>query len=104
MPADITQATHMEQLLIKYATSVGLRINFQKSTLIPIDLQADEAQVFAALFECAIGQMSFTYLGLPLGTMRPSVSDLIPLVDLSQWKEESLWLRPCWTVSLNLHL
>lgn len=70
----------MKQILLDYATSVGLRINFQKSTLIPINLQPADARVFAALFDCAIGQMPFTYLGLPLGTTRPSVSDLMPLV------------------------
>lgn len=80
MPADSVQAEHMKQILIAYASSVGLRINFQKSTLIPINLQPDTAQDFAKLFGCVIGQMPFTYLGLPLGTTRPSVSDLMPLV------------------------
>lgn len=70
----------MKQILVKYATFVGLRINFQKSTLISINLQPNDAQVFATLFGCAIGQMPFTYLGLPLGTTRPSVSDLMPMV------------------------
>ena len=32
-------------------------------------------------FGCVIGSMPFTYLGLPLGTTKPTVYDLMPLVD-----------------------
>lgn len=64
MPADKVQSAHMKDILIKYATSVGLRINFQKSTHIPINLLPEVAQEFASLFGCAAGQMPFTYLGL----------------------------------------
>ena len=38
------------------------------------------ATVLAEVFGCSIGRMSFTYLGMPMGTMRPSVIDLMPLV------------------------
>jgi hypothetical protein len=80
LPAEKEQAECMKRLLVDYAASIGLRLNFQKSTLIPINLQADEAQVFADIFGCAVGQMPFTYLGLPLGTTKPTVNDLMPLV------------------------
>jgi hypothetical protein len=36
----------------------------------------------AATFGCSVGRLPFTYLGLPLGTTKPTVQDLSPLVGL----------------------
>lgn len=80
LPADKVQVETMKQLLLHYATSVGLHINFQKSTLIPINLSPGAALEFAKKIGCTVGQMPFTYLGLPLGTTKPTVTDLMPLV------------------------
>lgn len=80
MPAVIEQAEHMKKILQDYAMSVGLRMNFHKSTLVPINTPSDRTMQLATLFGFAIGQMPFTYLGLPMGTIRPSVMDLMPLV------------------------
>ena len=35
----------------------------------------------AALLGCDVGSMPFNYLGLPMGTTRPTIYDLLPLVD-----------------------
>ena len=80
MPACLQQALTMKGILIDYASSIGLRINFHKSTLIPINLFADAATTFANLFGCSVGSMPFTYLGLPLGTSKPTILDLMPMV------------------------
>ncbi|XP_073357964.1 uncharacterized protein [Aegilops tauschii subsp. strangulata] len=61
-------------------SSVGLKINFHKSTLIPINLDSDMATTIASIFGCLMGSMPFTYLGLPLGTSRPTLQDFMPLV------------------------
>ena len=57
-----------------------LRLNFQKSTLIPINVTPAEALEFADMFGCVVGEMPFTYLGLPLGTTKPTVMDFMPRV------------------------
>lgn len=80
MPACLIQATRMKNILTDYATSIGLRINFHKSTLIPINTTPDLGQNIAKIFGCVVGSMPFTYLGLPLGTTRPTVQDLMLLV------------------------
>jgi hypothetical protein len=36
----------------------------------------------ATTFGCATGVLPFTYLGLPLGTMKPTINDMSPLVSL----------------------
>jgi hypothetical protein len=35
----------------------------------------------ANVFGCQLGSMSFTYLGLPMGTTKPTIRDLSPLTD-----------------------
>ena len=80
MPACTTQAMIIKDILSDYATSIGLKINFHKSTLIPINCHEDTYNCIATIFGCVVGKMPFTYLGLPMGTTRPSVLDLFPLV------------------------
>ena len=80
MPADESQAETIKSILQDYTSSVGLRINFQKSTLITANTAADTTLRLAQVFGCSIGSMPFTYLGLPMGTARPTVADLMPLV------------------------
>jgi hypothetical protein len=48
--------------------------------LIPINIDNDHATTLANTFECKVETLPFAYLGLPLGTTRPSVADLMPLV------------------------
>lgn len=47
----------------------------------PINVAAQKTTDLANLLGCQVGEMPFTYLGLPLGTTRPTVKDLMPLVD-----------------------
>ena len=86
LPASVSQAQVLKSILVDYATSVGLKINFHKSTLVPINSDPVLAGEIAAIFGFSIGNMSFTYLGLPMGTTRPSVTDLMPLVTSVQRK------------------
>lgn len=81
LPAEEKQLTHLKEILHLYASSTGLKINFHKSNLVPINIEADRAKELADIFGCAVASMPFTYLGLPLGTTHPSVTDFLPLVD-----------------------
>ena len=80
MPACPIQAAVIKKILVDYADSIGLKINFHKSTLIPINVEEDLTDRLAAIFECSVGSLPFTYLGLPMGTSRPSIHELMPLV------------------------
>ena len=80
LPACETQATTIKQILSDYATSIGLKINFHKSTLITMNCDLAKTQDIANIFGCVIGKLPFTYLGLPLGTTRPTIVELMPLV------------------------
>jgi hypothetical protein len=53
---------------------------FSFNKTVPINIAADDANALATIFGCSLGNLPFSYLGLPLGTTRPSVHDLMQLV------------------------
>lgn len=79
MPADPAELTHLKLLLHDFALSTGLKVNFNKSFLIPINIENDKTEHLANTLECQVGVIPFTYLGLPLGTTRPAVQEYMPL-------------------------
>jgi hypothetical protein len=46
-----------------------------------VNITDERLQFLAHTFGCAVGTLPFTYLGLPLGTSKPSVQDISPTVD-----------------------
>jgi hypothetical protein len=80
MSADLDQLKALKTALQKYSTSTGLKINFGKSQIIPINVSQELASGLAAKFGCQVGQIPFTYLGFPLGTTKPRMNDLMSLV------------------------
>ena len=81
LPAIDEQLIAFKEMLATFAESTGLRVNFSKSSLIPINMSDEEGARVASLLGCDVGMMPFTYLGLPMGTSRPTIYDLLPLVD-----------------------
>jgi len=81
MEADVNQILHLKEILQMFATSTGLVVNYSKSSMVPINVHPDRLAVLASAFGCAIGSMPFTYLGLPMGTTKPKMEDLTPLMD-----------------------
>jgi hypothetical protein len=64
-----------------YSESTGLKVNFSKSLLLPINISKDKANQLAGIFSCAVGSYPFTYIGLPMGTTKPKVEDHTPLAN-----------------------
>jgi hypothetical protein len=46
-----------------------------------INLSKDEVVTLAGVFGCQLGSMPFAYLGLPMGTTKPCIRDMSPLID-----------------------
>ena len=80
MQACSKQLLVLKALLNTFADSTGLKVNYNKSNMIPINVSEEKMQILAGTFQCNIGAMPFTYLGLPLGTTTPSVNDCLPIV------------------------
>jgi hypothetical protein len=47
----------------------------------PINVSTEKMTHLANTFGCDIGAMPFTYLGLPMGTTKPRLEDLTPMMD-----------------------
>jgi hypothetical protein len=70
----------LKGILHSFSILTGLKINFHKSCLLPINLDVTKTIQLAAVFGCQVGTFPFTYLGLPMGLTRPKVKDYLPLI------------------------
>jgi hypothetical protein len=70
----------LKNLLHSFAASMGLKVIYNKSVLVPLNISEEKLDSLCATFECQKGSLPFTYLGLPLGTTKPNMDHFIPLV------------------------
>lgn len=71
----------LKGILRTFSDNTGLKVNYQKSSIIPINLNDMETQHLAQTFGCSVSVMPFTYLGLPIGTTRPTIEEFHPLIN-----------------------
>jgi len=76
MQADARQLIFLKLLFSSFADSTGLKVNYRKSQMLPINVSPEKMEHLAQTFGCAIGTLPFTYLGLPMGTTKPKMEDL----------------------------
>jgi hypothetical protein len=81
MEACPLQLFTLKAILNTFADSTGLKVNYAKSSLYPINIFYERLNHLAATFQCQAGSLPFTYLGLPLSMNKPTVQDCLPLVD-----------------------
>ena len=81
LQADSVQLSAHKESLEIFSTSTGLDINYHKSCIIPINISDQRLAELAHGFGCKVGNLPFTYLGLPVGTTRPKMANFMPLVD-----------------------
>jgi len=80
MEACSRQLWILKALLHTFGESTGLKVNYTKSVMVPINTSPAKLQHLARTFNCDTGSLPFTYLGLPLGLTKPRVIDFSPLV------------------------
>ena len=81
LQADARQLFFLKAILHSFAESTGLKVNYRKSQMYPINVTPEKMVLLANTFGCDIGSMPFTYLGLPMGTTKPKIEDLAPMMD-----------------------
>jgi hypothetical protein len=81
MEACSNQLMVLKALLQTFGDSTGLKVNYHKSVMVPINVQEDRLQHLARTFGRDRGTLPFTYLGLPIGLTKPKVIDFSPLVN-----------------------
>jgi hypothetical protein len=82
----IMQASQRELLCLKailktFAQSIGLRVNYAKSCMVPLNMTEEKAELMTGFLGCKLQGMPFTYLGLPMGTTKPRVEHFAPLMN-----------------------
>ena len=80
LEASATQIFFLKCVLQSFSDSTGLKINFSKSMMVPINLKIEKLNHLARTFGCQTGSFPFTYLGLPMGLTRPKVDDFLTLI------------------------
>jgi hypothetical protein len=80
MKANASQLFCLKSLLHTFAESTGLKVNYSKSNMFPITLDDARLSHFASTLNCQKGNFPFTYLGLPLGIIKPNLEYFLPMV------------------------
>lgn len=74
-------AVNLKWILSCFEQVSGMRINYCKSELIPINMEPNEVDPFRNIFGCGIGSFPIKYLGIPLHHDKLMKEDVQPLVD-----------------------
>jgi hypothetical protein len=80
LKADAMQLLRVKAILNSYAQSTGLKVNYSKSSMMPINLSDERLEHFANTMQCKKGSLPFTYLGLPLCISAPNLEHFLPIV------------------------
>ncbi|KAM3292613.1 hypothetical protein ACQJBY_036379 [Aegilops geniculata] len=78
--ADASQLLQMKNLLLHYAAYTGLKVNYAKSIMIPINTPSAKMLELSGILGCKVGTLPHTYLGLPLTLNRPRIVDFMPML------------------------
>lgn len=81
--------------LIWFESISGMRINFHKSEIIPMNLSGQELHRIVHIFGCPVGCFPIKYSGIPLHFENLRREDIQPLVDkmlkrIASWKGKLL--------------
>lgn len=60
MQADARQLFFLKALLISFSDSTGLKVNYSKSQMLPIDVNQEKMEILANTLGCRIGTFLFT--------------------------------------------
>ena len=78
--ANVEQILHIQLLLLCFQAMTGLKVNVQKSEIVPIG-EIDDVHALAEILGCRVGTLPISYLGMPLGTSHNSPSIWNPIFE-----------------------
>jgi hypothetical protein len=78
---DVSVARILKWFLSCFEQMSGMRINYHKSDLMTINVEPEDAKLFAQIFCCKLAGFPFKYLGVPLHYSKLSKEDLQPIID-----------------------
>ena len=83
--ANVEQILHIRLLLLCFQAVTGLKVNIQKSEMVPIE-EVDDVHALAEILVCRIETLPMSYLGMPLGVSHNSPSIWNPILEKTEWK------------------
>ncbi|KAL8488155.1 hypothetical protein ACS0TY_024443 [Phlomoides rotata] len=57
----------VKQILRNFELVSGLKVNFNKCSILGLNMKAEEVEQLAGIMECKVGETPFSYLGLQVG-------------------------------------
>jgi hypothetical protein len=78
--ADGAAAARLRCILDQFAQATGLVINFSKSTMVPMHLNAEDTSAIQTVLGCRVEGFPQTYLGLPLSCDKLRMVHFAPLI------------------------
>ena len=78
---NLQHASNLKMVLNCFEQVSGMRINYSKSELIPINMDKEETASFIQPLGCAEGVFPIKYLGIPLHYDKLRREDIQPLID-----------------------
>lgn len=81
LEADPLMVENLKYLLLGFEDVSGLKINFDKSEMILLNISPSLASSLASQLGCNLAALPITYLGVPLRWKTLSIYDWTPLVD-----------------------
>jgi len=87
---DTRQLLFLKSVINTFFEATGLKVNFRKSMMLPINITDERLDFLSKTFGCSKGAFPFTYLGLPLSISKPKVDDFLPLISKCQTRLGSI--------------
>ena len=81
--SNLASASRLKEVLDAFSVATGLKINYNKSTIVPMHTAPGEVADLAALLGCQIGSFPQAYLGLPLSCTKLQLNAFAPLISKS---------------------
>jgi hypothetical protein len=78
---DVEMARNLKWVLTCFEQVSGMKINYEKSELVPINLDLAESELIKEVMGCVVGAFPIKYLGIPLHHDKLKREDLQPLID-----------------------
>jgi len=86
---------NLSRILRCFYLASGLKVNYKKSKIFGLGIDANQVERAAQCLKCQIGTVPFKYLGMPLGANMNHIKNWKDVIDvfeskLSTWKAKSL--------------
>jgi hypothetical protein len=78
---NLEKARNVKWALTYFEQVSDMKVNYNKSELVAVNLKPEEVDCFKEIFDCVVGSFLIKYLGVPLHHDKLKREDLQPIID-----------------------